>query len=604
MLKNLSLQTRLTTAFLFMGGIVLAVALIGWTSNNRLHQHIEEFSRNSFPTAMGLWAINDGQEHVQSHERLLLAPGITDDQRQQTLAQIAEGWQQIEAGMKQYESALEANAEETQLANELKQSLKKWQQAHEKAMQLEREFHAFDTRNPWQQEIELLRQGKDNSPEIQKARAAIAKFEAFERSLLVDEASLYNTADVASSQLLKLNEATALETQKTAAQDLSQSGLWVLVGMAIGPISAIALGIMISRQITTQVVRVVHVAEQISAGDLTQKINTDGMNQDEIGKLMRSFQTMSQRLNTLIRQVQQSGIQVTTSATKLAASGRQLEATATEQVASTQEVVATAKEIAATSNELVKTVEAVALTSHDTTTAASNSQQDLAQMQTTMQQLMLATSSIATKLEAISEKANNINTVVVTITKVADQTNLLSLNAAIEAEKAGEYGLGFSVVAREIRRLADQTAVATLDIEQMVREMQSAVSTGVMEMDKFAREVEQGVQDVDHIGGQLGQIIDRFQHLTPQFETVNQGMEAQSEGAQQISEAMVQLSESSVQTADSLREINRAIEQLNEAAQNLRQEISRFRIDTGNLPDLAMGNPYLDFPRTQQWQPS
>src|SRR5207302_1442110 len=84
--------------------------------------------------------------------------------------------------------------------------------------------------------------------------------------------------------------------------------------------------------------------------------------------------------------------------------------------------------------------------------------------------------SITGKLAVLNEKTTNINSVVTTITKVADQTNLLSLNAAIEAEKAGEYGLGFAVVAMEIRRLADQTAVATYDIEKMVKEMQSAES--------------------------------------------------------------------------------------------------------------------------------
>ncbi|MCA1993616.1 MAG: methyl-accepting chemotaxis protein, partial [Coleofasciculus sp. S288] len=168
---------------------------------------------------------------------------------------------------------------------------------------------------------------------------------------------------------------------------------------------------------------------------------------------------------------------------------------------------------------------------------------------------------------------------VTTITKVADQTNLLSLNAAIEAEKAGEYGLGFAVVAREIRRLADQTAVATLDIENMVREMQSAVSTGVMEMDKFTKEVGQSVEDVRDISVQLGSIIEQVQALSPRFEAVNQGMETQSQGAQQINEAMVQLSEASSQTATALREINSAIEQLNDAAHGLRHEISRFKVN-------------------------
>ena len=92
-----------------------------------------------------------------------------------------------------------------------------------------------------------------------------------------------------------------------------------------------------------------------------------------------------------------------------------------------------------------------------------------------MQQLQESSSSISSKLSVISDKAGDITSVVTTITKVAEQTDLLSINAAIEAEKAGEAGRGFLVVSREIRRLADQTAVATLDIEQMVRQMQDSV---------------------------------------------------------------------------------------------------------------------------------
>jgi len=135
-------------------------------------------------------------------------------------------------------------------------------------------------------------------------------------------------------------------------------------------------------------------------------------------------------------------------------------------------VNATARQIAMTSGNLAKSMENVVQTAQSTTAAATKSQTNLEKIQSAMQRLGYATNSISSKLKVMDEKANNINTVVTTITKVADQTNLLSLNAAIEAEKAGEYGAGFAVVAREIRRLADQSAVATLEIEQMVKEMQ------------------------------------------------------------------------------------------------------------------------------------
>ena len=169
---------------------------------------------------------------------------------------------------------------------------------------------------------------------------------------------------------------------------------------------------------------------------------------------------------------------------------------------------------------------------------------------------------------------------VTTITKVADQTNLLSLNAAIEAEKAGDYGRGFSVVAVEIRRLADQTAVATSDIEQTVKEMQSAAAAGVMGMDKFSEEVRRGVEVVHQVGEELSQIVQHVQTLTPSFENASEGMQSQSLGAQQISDSLAQLSDAAKQTVESLRQSNQAIDQLNEASRRLQSWVSKFALQT------------------------
>ncbi|WP_066374903.1 methyl-accepting chemotaxis protein [Anabaena sp. CA = ATCC 33047] len=370
------------------------------------------------------------------------------------------------------------------------------------------------------------------------------------------------------------------QKQVNQIQMISELVIWGSLICIIITVIVVCLAIILipGRALSQSLQNAFTLAEKVSAGDLTVEVAATST--DVIGKLMTTLKDMAQNLNNLIRKVQQSGIQATSSATQIAASGKQLEATLTEQVASTNQVAAAAKEISATSRELAKTMEEVAAMSQSTTMAASDSQKDLLRMETTMRQLAEATNSIAARLGVISEKANNINNIVVTITKVADQTNLLSLNAAIEAEKAGEYGLGFAVVAREIRRLADQTAVATLDIEQMVKQMQSSVSTGVMEMDKFATEVGRSVEDVANISTQVGQIIEQVQDLTPRFEVVSQGMETQSQGAQQISEAMTQLSNTSTQTAASLREINNAISQLNQVAHNLRQEISHFKVKT------------------------
>jgi methyl-accepting chemotaxis protein WspA len=220
----------------------------------------------------------------------------------------------------------------------------------------------------------------------------------------------------------------------------------------------------------------------------------------------------------------------------------------------------------------------VSAVAEHTATLAGSGQVGLTRMEDTMRRVMDAAGSINAKLAVLNEKAGNINQVVTTITKVADQTNLLSLNAAIEAEKAGEYGRGFAVVATEIRRLADQTAVATYDIEQMVKDIQSAVSAGVMGMDKFSEEVRRGMQDVQQIGGQLTEIIQQVQALAPRCEAVNEGMQAQATGAEQITQALAQLSEAAQQTVESLRQSGQAIDGLNQAAVGMRTGVSRFKL--------------------------
>ncbi len=202
----------------------------------------------------------------------------------------------------------------------------------------------------------------------------------------------------------------------------------------------------------------------------------------------------------------------------------------------------------------------------------------LQRMDQVMRHIIDASAAITARFGEMNDRAGTISSVVTTITKVADQTNLLSLNAAIEAEKAGEYGRGFSVVATEIRRLADQTAASTLDIEQMVKEMLASVSAGVMGMDKFSEEVRRNAHEVTDVTRQIDGMIEQVQLLAPSVESVYEGMRTQTQGSAQISEALVQLGDAARQTADAIRDSNRAVEQLNEATGGLQKAVSRFKL--------------------------
>ena len=358
----------------------------------------------------------------------------------------------------------------------------------------------------------------------------------------------------------------------------------LLVGLAAILLTTLVL-LMLSRSITHTITDLAGVAGLITRGRLAEArqavANINRIRRpprDETGQLWHSMSAMADSLNSLVGQVQQSSVQLVSTATEIEAAAREQESVIANFGASTTQVVTAARQISATSQELSQTMETVKNVAEGTATLADTGRTGLTGMETAIRQLVKAAASISDKLAAINSKTGKISGVVTTITKVADQTNLLSLNAAIEAEKAGQYGQGFAVVAREIRRLADQTAVATLDIEHMVKEMQSAVAAGVMEMDNFSGEVGRGTEAVATISRPLADIITQVKDLAPKFETVNDGMHAQSQGAQQISQALTQVNKGAVKTSESLRQFNEATAQLRNAAQRLQAEVAKFKV--------------------------
>jgi methyl-accepting chemotaxis protein WspA len=373
-----------------------------------------------------------------------------------------------------------------------------------------------------------------------------------------------------------MNKANADRASDNIQAAVSSAKITLGISLIIAVLVAVGCGLLLMRAILAPMNRIVRILDTMRTGDLSSRLRLD--RNDEFGSIQTGFNDMITELAALVSQAQRSSVQVTTSVTEIAATSKQQQATATETAATTTEIGATSREIAATSRDLVRTMTEVTSAADQASILAGSGQQGLARMEDTMHSVMGAADLVNSKLAILNEKAGNINQVVVTIVKVADQTNLLSLNAAIEAEKAGEYGRGFAVVATEVRRLADQTAVATYDIEQMVREIQSAVSAGVMGMDKFSEEVRRGMFEVTQVGEQLSQIIHQVQALAPRVLMVNEGMQAQATGAEQINQALVQLGDASSQTVESLRQASFAIDELSQVAVGLRSGVSRFKV--------------------------
>ena len=351
--------------------------------------------------------------------------------------------------------------------------------------------------------------------------------------------------------------------------------------MLVSFLAAVALTFVCAyyllKAITHPLDQLMDIVEVMRSGDFSKRLKLD--REDEFHALALGCNRMADELTTLVAEVQQSSSRVSTSVSEIAATAKQQQATAgrdrLDHDRDRRNVEGDLRDLEGAREDDERSRDgrgAVGRACGQSARPGSRTWKKPCARSWRPRARSTRSSRCSTRRPA------NINQVVTTITKVADQTNLLSLNAAIEAEKAGEHGRGFAVVATEIRRLADQTAVATYDIEQMVKHIQSAVAAGVMGMDKFSEEVRRGMQEVQQVGGQLSQIIHQVQALAPRVESVNEGMQAQATGAEQISHALTQLSEAAQQTVESLSQSTHAIGDLDEVSNGLRNGVLRFKL--------------------------
>jgi methyl-accepting chemotaxis protein len=355
-----------------------------------------------------------------------------------------------------------------------------------------------------------------------------------------------------------------------------QVALNLAVGV-LGAVVVVALLVRMAIKLSGRIRVAASAARDVADGDLTQTYPSSGAN-DEASDLIESMGDMTCRLNDLVSRVRGVALSITGTATQMAAASRQQEDVAQGFGASSAEIAAAVRQISTTGSELLRKMEDLAASAGESARLAGEGREGLQAMGHTMHELASATGGVAQRLAAINDKASSINAIVDTITKVADQTNLLSVNAAIEAEKAGESGRGFLVVAREIRRLADQTAAATLDIESTVRQMQGAVSGGVMEMDRFSEQVRRGVEHVGGVGQRLSAVIDRVGRAEAQFAEVTEGMQSQVEGAQQIRLSMDALAQTASRAREATSEFAQAASTLQESLAQLRAAVGLFRL--------------------------
>jgi len=360
----------------------------------------------------------------------------------------------------------------------------------------------------------------------------------------------------------------------------SRGILWWQVAAAMAAALFVGLlgmlaAVWLAKSIAEPVRQAVSMAESIAAGDLTARGSDAGTH--EMGRLLSAFGRMTSTLGGAIARIQAAGERLSSTESDAGLALARQDRTVRSFSGIAQDISAAVTEISVTSEQLLNDTSSVREVAHEAARVADEGRGGLESMTTSMHQLDDAMNAFTRKLATISQRAGGITSVVTTIAKVADQTNLLSVNATIEAEKAGDSGRGFRIVAQEIRRLADQTALATKDIERMVRDMQAAVSSGTMEMDRFRNEVNQRIGEVAGVSEKLGRIIEPVQSVTQSLDVVHDGVQAQSRGTLQIRDAMESLRAGAGESAASLAVFAGSLGDLRRSIVEINTEAFRFR---------------------------
>lgn len=365
--------------------------------------------------------------------------------------------------------------------------------------------------------------------------------------LLAQEKTVYEQLHQRAAQVMeRVDQAYVAEDQSMQAE-LKKNSMLIIGSSALALLVGLIAAWVITRLIVAPLRSVIRVAQQIASGDLSATVEVT--RRDEIGQLMQAMQQMGAGLSSIVSGLQAGIEQLASSAQSLSAVTEQTNLEVSSQKEETEQVATAMNQMTATVHDVARNAEEAAQAAQTADDKVESGQQVVRQSMARIEQLADSATSASSSIESLSAEIQNIGTVLSVIKSVAEQTNLLALNAAIEAARAGEQGRGFAVVADEVRALAKRTQQSTEEIERLVSALRSAAQSSVQQIQNSGELVKLAVSDALQTESALGSIAAAVSLIQQMNQQIAAAAEEQSSVAEEINRSVTSIRASADQSS-------------------------------------------------------
>lgn len=354
----------------------------------------------------------------------------------------------------------------------------------------------------------------------------------------------------------------------------------ILLAAILVAVFFVATVILFSRWITRPLRELTNAADTVAReGDLTKTVPIKS--KDEIGQLAEAFNQMIYNLGSLVKHIQDGGMQIGSSSREILVASEEQASGSTEQASAVNEISVTMGELAATSKQIADNASSVTDMAEQTLSSAQAGKETVNDSVEGMEEIREATEQIAGRILELGQKSQDIGRIIEMISSIADRTDLLALNAAIEAAKAGEAGRGFTVLAGEIRILAENVVDSTRQITELITQIQSSTNASVMAMEEGTKKVERGVELANKTGESLDEILDMIERTTSSSRQITMSTQQQQSASDQAVAAMNEIAEVTRQSETTAKRTATVAKELAGLSGDLEKAVEQFKIGSG-----------------------